>query len=329
MEFCNEFDFEIEKVVKAIKTNDVRKVYIQSSEGFQRCLKLVIDRIRDLLDREIEIFISANPSYGSCLVDEFGAKDINADLIIHFGHTPYPNYSYSVKTLFIPVEYIQVNYVKLLEAIENLCQDDSHKICLATTPQHISMAKSICDNIKKCRCIYKGIILGCYPVVSEGCNELIVISGGKFHCIVQSLFESSYGKQTKILCLDPYNYNLWDPTKDVEKILRVRMWKMHQAIDAKNWLIIDGFYGQHREKLLSQLTEMFKVHNKYFTIVKVLKLDRDFLINMEANKNFDAIVIVSCPYLAFDFADFDKPVLTVGETFAILNNDINRYIYPW
>lgn len=331
MDFCENFNFEVEKIVETVKLKKLKRLYIQLPEGFQRCAKHIVDRIGKLMSEEVEIFISANPSYGSCLVDELGAKDVHADMVVHFGHAPYPHYKYSVDVLFVPVEYEGVDRIKLLEIIERMCTDERERICLATTPQHINITKSICSEIRKCNCIYRGVVTGCYLAESRDCNKLIIVGGGRFHCIAQALYEfrGNPNNLAKILCLDPYSYSIWSPVKDVEKLLRVRLWKMHQAINTGKWLIVDGFYGQHRGEIIAHLTKMLKAHNKDFSIVKALKLDREFLVNLEADRSFDVIVIASCPYLAFDFIDFEKPVLTVGEALMVLSGDVGRYAYPW
>ncbi|MCS7110766.1 MAG: 2-(3-amino-3-carboxypropyl)histidine synthase subunit 1/2 [Ignisphaera sp.] len=332
MEFCESFDFEIEKIVDTIRSRDVRRIYIQLPEGFQRCTRFITDRIRVLLGRDVEVFISANPSYGSCLVDEYGAKSVNAQLIVHFGHTPYPYQAYNADVLFIPVEYTGADLSRILGAIGSLCLEENVKLCLAASPQHINLVKSICSAIERCKCTFRGVVMGCYPVASENCDVLVVVSGGKFHCITQALFEYRKGfssSSSKILCLDPYSYSLWDPSKEAEKMVKIRMWKIFQAANAKRWLIIDGFYGQNRENLLVQLTKLLGASNREYHILKALKLDRETLINVGADSNFDAIVVTSCPYLVFDFNDFDKPILTIGEAFAVLNGDTNRYVYPW
>lgn len=332
MSFCESFNFEVEKIVDVIRSRDLKRIYIQLPEGLQQCAKFIVDRIRMLLDGNVEIFISANPSYGSCLVDEYGARAVDAQLIVHFGHTPYPHHKYSVDVLFIPVEYVEVDRSRILEAVKSLCHRDGDKLCLATTPQHISLARSVCSAIEECGCVFRGIIMGCLPVSSEDCSMLVVIGGGRFHCIAQALSEYRRNSTTispKILCLDPYSYSLWDPSREVEKIVRIRMWKVFQAINSKRWLIVDGFYGQSREDLLAQLTGLLRAGGKEYYVVKVLKLDREVLANIDVGNNFDAIVVASCPYLAFDFSDFEKPILTIGEALMILSGDISRYVYPW
>jgi len=36
---------------------------------------------------DIGLFVMADTAYGSCCVDEVGASHINADCVIHYGHT--------------------------------------------------------------------------------------------------------------------------------------------------------------------------------------------------------------------------------------------------
>lgn len=38
-------------------------------------------------ETEIGLYVMADTAYGSCCVDEVGASHINADCVIHYGHT--------------------------------------------------------------------------------------------------------------------------------------------------------------------------------------------------------------------------------------------------
>jgi diphthamide biosynthesis protein 2 len=38
-------------------------------------------------ETDIGLFVMADTAYGSCCVDEVGASHINADCVIHYGHT--------------------------------------------------------------------------------------------------------------------------------------------------------------------------------------------------------------------------------------------------
>lgn len=37
--------------------------------------------------KEVRLFVMADTTYGSCCVDEVGASHIDADCVIHYGHT--------------------------------------------------------------------------------------------------------------------------------------------------------------------------------------------------------------------------------------------------
>lgn len=37
--------------------------------------------------KEVGLFVMADTTYGSCCVDEVGASHIDADCVIHYGHT--------------------------------------------------------------------------------------------------------------------------------------------------------------------------------------------------------------------------------------------------
>lgn len=38
-------------------------------------------------ETDVGLFVMADTAYGSCCVDEVGASHINADCVIHYGHT--------------------------------------------------------------------------------------------------------------------------------------------------------------------------------------------------------------------------------------------------
>lgn len=37
--------------------------------------------------RDVGVFVMADTTYGSCCVDEVGASHIDADCVVHYGHT--------------------------------------------------------------------------------------------------------------------------------------------------------------------------------------------------------------------------------------------------
>lgn len=47
----------------------------------------VVTSLRNKLGSVVSLFVMADTTYGSCCVDEVGASHIDADCVIHYGHT--------------------------------------------------------------------------------------------------------------------------------------------------------------------------------------------------------------------------------------------------
>ncbi|ADM27862.1 diphthamide biosynthesis protein [Ignisphaera aggregans DSM 17230] len=329
MDFCKYYDFEYEEIHRYLANKNIGRVLLQFPEGLQPCIDNVVDELKRRFP-DIEFYISTNPSYGSCLVDEYSAREIGAQLIIHFGHYEYPGYRPSIDVLYIGVKRLNIDIQTIGRILDDICGEKNiSKLCLATTAQHIKDIYMVIDRVERCKIFIKGTIYGCIPLNPDNCDAIVIISGGKFHCISQSLALLSMNPKPRIFCIDPYIQSVIDPEPEVEKILRTRMWKMFQASNAKKWLIVTGFYGQYRENIVKKLVEKLKSLGKEYRVVKSLRFDREILANIDAEHNYDAIVVTSCPYIAFDLKDYGKPVLTVGEAFMVLENNFSSYRYPW
>lgn len=326
MNVCLSHDFELEQVVQEIKRIDAKKVLVQLPEGFKQCFHYLVEKLKENIGKDVEFLLSLNPSYGPCLTDEYGARDTNADLIIHFGHTNYPYYKPLTRTLFIPVEFTEADKNKIISILQSICTEWS-RLCIVSSSQHIKLSNALVKELNKCRAIYKGTVYGCTKIDIKDCDSLVVIAGGRFLCIAQYLMYLNIRTDLRLYCIDPYTSTLWNPREEVEKLLRIRFWKIHEALKGRRWLIVSGFYGQSRSELVNTLVEELNKRGFKVFVSKVLKLDRETLINISSM--FDVVVVASCPYLAFDFKDLDVPVLTIGEALTILNKVVDGYIYPW
>ncbi|MEM1644544.1 MAG: 2-(3-amino-3-carboxypropyl)histidine synthase subunit 1/2 [Ignisphaera sp.] len=326
MSICSEHDFKLDLLAQELKKIKARKILMQLPEGFRVCIDLITRKLREYVGEDLEVLYSLNPAYGPCLVDEHSAEEVNADVIIHFGHAEYPFYRPSIRVMFIPVEFQAVDIDKVRSLLNLVCKDNT-KVCLVSTSQHIRLCKRLEEISNKCQIVYKGVVYGCTTSDIENCDTLVVVAGGRFNCLSQYLALLKRDHNLTIYCLDPYINILWNPAEEIRKILSVRMWKIYNAFGKRRWLIITGFYGQSRDELTKLLVNKLKERGFEVFVSRVLKIDRELLINLRSS--FDVVVIASCPYLAFDFYDLDIPVLTVGEAFMVINGDTSRYIYPW
>lgn len=47
----------------------------------------VVRALRQELNSSVKLYVMADTTYGSCCVDEVGAAHVNAECVIHYGHT--------------------------------------------------------------------------------------------------------------------------------------------------------------------------------------------------------------------------------------------------
>lgn len=84
MENNNRYDFEIENVIEKIKKGNFRHIGLQFPEGLKRYAVRIADEIEAKTQAKTIIFF--DPTYGACDIKLGDAKDLNIDLLVHFGH---------------------------------------------------------------------------------------------------------------------------------------------------------------------------------------------------------------------------------------------------
>lgn len=331
------YNFDEERIIHEIKARNAKKVLLQFPEGLKYFSIEIVNKLRKKIPN-VDFIISGEPSWGACDIAEDEAIQIGADLIVHFGHTPYTWYYPKFPTLFINAEStIRLTTDALEDLAKKLSKYDGNKISLTATLQHIKMlqeVKSFLENkgyevvIGKpsSKFMFDGQVLGCdYKAAEIPADVYVIISGGMFHALGLGL---STNKPT--IKLDPYLQKSEDVTNEVNRILKIRYGKIMQAMDKRNWVIIQGIkVGQNRPLMVKyfydELTKrgynVYIVTNKVLTIDVLRNIDRSYI---------DVYLVTSCPRLPIDdLYNYEKPVLTPGEAKMIINNNFERYIFPW
>lgn len=97
------YNFEIHKTIHFIRRDGVKTVALQMPEG----LMMYGCAIADIIER----FTGATPllladvTYGACCIDDFTAKEMGAEMIVHYGHSCLiPVSQTALKTLYVFVE---------------------------------------------------------------------------------------------------------------------------------------------------------------------------------------------------------------------------------
>lgn len=97
------YNFEIHKTVWRVKQTGAKRVALQFPEG----LLMFACTIADIVERftSAETIIMGDVTYGACCVDDFTARALGADLMVHYGHSCLvPIDATTIKMLYVFVD---------------------------------------------------------------------------------------------------------------------------------------------------------------------------------------------------------------------------------
>ncbi|KAL1409879.1 Diphthamide biosynthesis protein 1 [Vanrija albida] len=97
------YNFEIPKTIHHVRKEGVKTVALQMPEG----LMMYGCAIADIVERftGAQPLLLADVTYGACCIDDFTAREMGAEMIVHYGHSCLiPVNQTSIKTLYIFVE---------------------------------------------------------------------------------------------------------------------------------------------------------------------------------------------------------------------------------
>ncbi|KAL8555102.1 hypothetical protein ACS0TY_003053 [Phlomoides rotata] len=82
-----ETHYEITRVTEFIRSHSFTRVALQFPDELLKDSMRVVKALRGKLDSSVKLYVMADTTYGSCCVDEVGAAHVNAECVIHYGHT--------------------------------------------------------------------------------------------------------------------------------------------------------------------------------------------------------------------------------------------------
>lgn len=109
------YSFEIHKTVHALRKDKIQCVALQMPEGLMIYGPIIADILEEYTYPEtpegkwdgmtLEPLLLADVTYGACCIDDFTAKEMGAEMIVHYGHSCLiPVSQTTLKTLYIFVE---------------------------------------------------------------------------------------------------------------------------------------------------------------------------------------------------------------------------------
>ena len=313
------FDFEEKRLAREIGTHKAERVLIQLPEG----LKPQALRIAALVESTgAQAIVSADPCYGACDLAVYDAEALQADLVIHYGH------SEMVRQVAVPVVYFEakakIHVRSVVKKAAQLLKPWS-SIGLVTTIQHVGEIGKARDVLleerKKVvigdagRLKYAGQVTGCnysnVRAVTDQVDAFLFVGGGRFHAIGVSLTSS---KPT--IVADPFENRAFSVEDDVEKTRRLRMATLSEAKKGKIFGVIVSLKpGQMRLEEAVEIKGKLQNSGKNAVLFALKEITREAMLQFPA---VDAYVNTACPRIVLDDAPcFPKPILTTSEALVI------------
>ncbi|MDD5172409.1 MAG: diphthamide biosynthesis enzyme Dph2 [Candidatus ainarchaeum sp.] len=287
------------------------RILLQFPEGLkQKALELA----RKYEGEGHEVFLSASPCYGACDLALDEARWIEADKIVHVGHSRFLS-----KDVGIPVEYIPY-YVDIeidsLEAV--LPYIKSYKnIALATTVQHIHQfeeMKSFFErNGKKVfaeqgeRAMERGQVLGCdagaIKKVEGKVDAVVFVGSGIFHPLAIDV-------KKPVFVFNPYTKKVSDISADRERLKKLRKGAITKAFSCKKFaVLLSTKPGQFNLPQALWAKKELKKRGYECMILVANEFDPMAVGNFMA---FDCLINTACPRIADDQEKFGKPLLNIA-----------------
>jgi len=345
------YNFEIPKTIWRIKTLDAKRVALQLPEG----LTLYATTIADIIGKHTgaDCVIMADVTYGACCVDDFSARALGCDLLVHYGHScliPIDRTT-GIKMLYVfvdikidPHHFIDTIHMNFIEG-----REQAPKISLVSTIQFAATLQMVAEDIEEkygveimvpqAKPLSPGEILGCTsPNEIQDADVLIYLGDGRFH------LESAMIANPDIQAYryDPYSKEFTREYYDHSQMRKNRSSEINKARTGKIWGIILGTLGrQGHPKILDLLEEKLKESGKKVVRLLLSEIFPQKLSLMDSN--VDAWVQIACPRLSIDWGlAFTKPLLTTFEASVALDSSLwspespypmdfyaNKSLGPW
>lgn len=130
------YDLEIYKTVWRLTEAKAKRVALQLPEGLQMFACIISDILMQFCKPHIEdVIIMGDVTYGACCIDDFTAKALDCDFIVHYGHSCLvPLSKTSIRTLYVFVD-ITMHIDHFVESVKLTFPDKSKRIMLVGTIQ--------------------------------------------------------------------------------------------------------------------------------------------------------------------------------------------------
>lgn len=330
------YNFEIHKTIWNIKKSNAKRVALQMPEG----LLIYSLIISDILEQfcQCETVVMGDVSYGACCIDDFTARALDCDFIVHYAHSclvPIDITTIKVLYVFVTIAIDETHIIKTLQ--KNF--EKGTRIAVFSTIQFNPTVHSVKDKLlhdeehmlylipPQIKPLSKGEVLGCTSerLDKDHIDYMIYIGDGRFH------LESSmiHNPEIPAFRYDPYSRKFTSEGYDQQQLVEVRAEALETARSGETFGLILGALGrQGNLNTVDNLeAKLLKAGKK---VIKII-LSEIFPQKLTMFDQIDVFVQVACPRLSIDWGyAFNKPLLTPYEANVLLGYDImfDENYYP-
>ncbi|RDA84029.1 hypothetical protein CP532_6512 [Ophiocordyceps camponoti-leonardi (nom. inval.)] len=322
------YNFEVPKTIHRIRSSGSRRVALQMPEG----LLLFATTLSDILTRfcpGVETLIMGDVTYGACCVDDYTARALGCDLLVHYAHSCLvPVDVTRIKTLYVFVD-IAIDTTHLLASLERNFASGKTMAVVGTIQFNATIhglrpaleAAGFRVLVPQTAPLSKGEILGCTaPRLGQGGDaqddevDLILYLGdGRFHLESVMIHNPSIPAYR----YDPYSRKLTRETYDHDEMRSLRSDAVRAARSARRWGLILGSLGRQGNPHTMALIEQ-RLRERGIPFVNLL-LSEIFPGKLALMGDVECWVQVACPRLSIDWGyAFPRPLLTPYEALVAL-----------
>jgi 2-(3-amino-3-carboxypropyl)histidine synthase len=284
--------------------------------------------IADIIERftDADTVIMGDVTYGACCIDDYTAKALNADLLVHYGHSCLipVDQTVGIKVLYVFVD-IKIDSLHFVETVKlNFPNVGLSKIALVSTIQFVATLHAVAKELKtlgyevvvpQSKPLSPGEILGCTAPRMPADHIIIYLGDGRFH-LEAAMIANPLLQAYKY---DPYEKKITQEFYGHREMRANRKKAIDQSRPAKKFGLILGTLGhQGSNKVMEHLEKRIKYHKR--DAVTIL-LSEIFPSKLELFSDVDAFVQIACPRLSIDWGTaFCKPLLTPYELSVALGD---------
>ncbi|KAH7731615.1 Protein DPH-1 [Aphelenchoides avenae] len=325
------YSFEVPKTIWKIRNTQCRRVALQFPEG----LLMYSCVIADILEKytACEVIIMGDVTYGACCIDDYTARALGCDLLVHYGHSclvPIQD-TQGISVLYVFVN-IDMNLSHLVEAVAENFQGKS--LALVSTIQFVAslqalktalLAKEFKVTIPQCSPLSPGEVLGCTsPSIPKDTDAILYVGDGRFHLesvMIQNPTIPAYQ-------YNPYSRQLTREEYGFELMVKNRQHAIEAAKASSRFGLIQGTLGrQGNIKIFEDLEKRLCEKGKKFVRILISEI---FVKKLQMFAEVESWVQVACPRLSIDWGtSFPAPLLTPYELAAALDyTTFSKDSYP-